>query len=129
MTETDSRMVRVPPRSSLSRYLRLFPGAIVVAAVTLAVSATTTALRLGGPEVSHKVGLSLDGLRAGHLWLIPASTLAQPGPAVRWVMPCFVFVVVALLEYQVGTIRALVTFFLSDWIASPLMVLLLWGLG
>ncbi len=120
---------RLRPQGRLWRYAKLFPGAIIIAAVTLAVSATTTALRLGGPEVTNKVGLTLDGLRAGHLWLIPASTLAQPGPAVRWVMPGFVFVVVALLEYQVGTIRALVAFFLSDWIASPLMVLLLWGLG
>jgi hypothetical protein len=110
------------------RYLRLFPGAIAVAVLTLAISATTTALAASGHQVASKAGLTLDGLRTGHLWLVPASTLVQPELPLRWLMPFFVFAAIAFLEYQAGTLRALVTFFLSDWISSPLMILFLWGL-
>ncbi len=120
---------RASAGQSLQRYLRLFPAAIVIAFATLAISSATTALVADDREVTRKFGLTLHALQAGHIWLVPASTLVQPEPPLKWIMPFLVLASVALLEYEVGTWRTIVTFFLSDWIGSPLMLLLLWGLG
>ncbi len=116
-------------RDTLRRYLRLFPGAIIFALLMLFISALTTALKAGDLDIENALGLSVHALKTGRLWVIPIATLVQSEPLIKWLMPLFVFSSVALLEYQIGTLRAVATFFLTDWISSPLTALIIWGLG
>jgi phosphatidylglycerol lysyltransferase len=113
----------------LRRYLRLFPGAIGLALLMLLISALTTAIRADDQDVESALGLSVHALKTGRLWVIPIATMVQSEQLVKWQLPIFVFASVALLEYQIGTLRAIVTFFLTDWISSPITTLVIWGLG
>jgi len=116
-------------RATLRRYLRLFPGAIILALLMLFISALTTALKAGDLDIENALGLSVHALKTGRLWVIPIATLVQSEPLIKWLIPLFVFSTIALLEYQIGTLRAVATFFLTDWISSPLTALIIWGLG
>lgn len=116
-------------RATLRCYLRLFPGAVTFALLMLFISAVTTVLKAGDLDIENALGLSVHTLKTGRLWAIPIATLAQSEPVIKWLMPLFVFSSIALLEYQIGTLRAVVTFFITDWIGSPLTALIIWGLG
>jgi phosphatidylglycerol lysyltransferase len=123
------RLSTTGPRPRLRRYVRLFPGAIAFALLMLLISAITTALKAGDLDIEHAIGLSVHALKTGRLWVIPIATLVQSEPLIKWLMPIFVFASIAVLEYQIGTLRAVVTFFLTDWISSPITALVIWGLG
>jgi hypothetical protein len=115
---------------ALRHYLRLFPGAITLALLMLFISALTTfVFKANDQDIESALGLSVHALKTGRLWVIPIATLVQSEAVIKWLMPLFVFSAVGLLEYQVGTLRAVVTFFLADWISSPLTTLIIWGLG
>ena len=116
-------------RSTLRRYAHLFPGAIAFALLMLLISGITTALKAGDLDIENALGMSVHALKTGRLWVIPIATLVQSEPLIKWLMPIFVFASVAVLEYEIGTLRAVVTFFLTDWISSPLTALVIWGLG
>jgi phosphatidylglycerol lysyltransferase len=115
---------------ALRRYLRLFPSAITLTLLMLFISALTTfVFKANDQDIEGALGLSVHALKTGRLWVIPIATLVQSEAVIKWLMPLFVFISIALLEYQVGTLRAVVTFFLTDWISSPLTTLIIWGLG
>ena len=108
--------------------------------MTVALAAVVTVIDVLNSTVLHPhyqtivdhVGLDLDAVRAGRLWTMPAATLIQTDLGLRWQGPVLVLFVlgsVGLLECLVGSVRALVTFFLSDWISAPLTALVIWGLG
>ncbi len=115
-------------RPRLRHYLHLFRGAIFVTLLMLAISGITTALGATDMDIENALGLSVHALQTGKLWVIPIATLIQSEPLMKWVLAIFVFGSIALLEYQIGTLKAIFTFFISDWISSPLAALLLWGL-
>jgi phosphatidylglycerol lysyltransferase len=116
-------------RPTLRRYIHLFRGAIVVTVLMATASAITTSLALSSPHIESAIGMSVHALKIGKLWVIPMDTLVQSEPVMKWALLPFAFASVAILEYQVGTLRAIFTFFVADWVSSPLTGLLLWGLG
>ncbi len=97
---------------------------------------TATAFRRDHASIVSHVGMSRHALQTGRLWTLPAATFIEPHSVVlSWrtlTGLAFLAVVAAALEYQAGGRRLLVAFFLSDWISSPLAILVLWpaaGLG
>ncbi len=54
--------------------------------------------------------MSVHALKIGKLWVIPLATLVQSEPLIKWLMAIFVFASIATLEYQIGTLKAVVHF-------------------
>jgi hypothetical protein len=113
--------------------LRIFPVTVALATAVTAIDVlNSTVLHAHYRAIVDHVGLDLEAVKAGRLWTMPAATLIQTDLGLRWQVPVLVLFVlgsVGLLEYLVGSVPALVTFFLSDWISAPLTALVLWGLG
>jgi hypothetical protein len=101
----------------------------LTAAVTVIGVLTGTVFRADHEWILNHVGFDLDALKAGRVWTMPAAMLIQASAGVKWHQPLVLLLFVGLLEYQAGSLRALIAFFLSDWISSPLTILALWGLG
>ncbi len=101
----------------------------ITAAVVVIGILTGTVFRSNHHSIIGVVGLDLQALKAGRVWFIPVATLIPAQPGIKWHLALFVLVAVGLLEYVAGSLRAVVTFFLSDWLGSPLTILALWGLA
>jgi phosphatidylglycerol lysyltransferase len=115
---------------ALRRYLQLFPGAITLSLLMLFITCVTTfVFHASDIDIENALGLSVHALKTGRVWVIPIATLVQSEAVMKWLMPIFVFAAVGLLEYEVGTLRAVFTFLITDWVTSPLTTLLVWGLG
>jgi membrane associated rhomboid family serine protease len=90
---------------------------------------TATVLKGQFPAVRKYVGWDIDTLRAARYWRQLPGTLIQGQLGVKWQEPLFMLGFVGLLEFQVGSRLAIITFFLCDWLSAPLATLLLWFLG
>ncbi len=111
-------------------FLRLFPFTTALFVVFVAVGILTgTVLRSDHASLQSYVGWDLDALKAARYWRQVPNTLIQTSPGIKWHQPILLVVFVGFLEYRAGTLAALLTFFVSDWISSPLTVLTIWGLS
>jgi phosphatidylglycerol lysyltransferase len=90
---------------------------------------TATVFRSDHQRLLDTLGYDLGALQSGRVWTLPAATLIQAQAGIRWHQALLVLLFLGLLEFEVGSLRTLVTFFLTDWISAPLTVLALWGLG
>lgn len=121
---------RLWTRQGVLWILRSFPGTLVLTAVVVAIGVLTgTVFRAEHRWILDHLGLDLDSLRAGRLWTMPVATLIQAYPGIKWHGALLLLLVVGSLEYLAGTRRAMATFFLSDWLSSPLTSFILAGLG
>ena len=75
------------------------------------------------------IGLDLGKVLNWQLWTLPASTVVQSSPGIGIKLAILILVSLACLEYAAGSLRTIVTFFLSDWISAPLTVLVAWPLA
>ncbi len=116
--------------SSLTAAIRRFPTTLALTGVVVAVGAITSRHSAAHhQETLRRIGIDLDLLRLNHLWALPVATFVPSSPGLRWHMLLLVAGSLALLEYRAGSLRALITFLLTDWISSPLTVLALWCLA
>ena len=104
-----------------------FPATIIILSLILIIAYLTS----GSSTQSHRVliddvGLDLDKVINWQFWTLPASTVIQAEPGIGPKLAMLVVVALASLEYLVGSVRAAVTFFLSDWISAPLTILVAW---
>jgi hypothetical protein len=121
--------LRRPPHGSFE-LIKRFPATIAVMAVILVVALITS----GSTRAEHhrlvaRVGLDFSKVLSGQLWTLPASTVIQSSPGIGIRLALVVAVSLACIEYAAGSLRAIVTFFLSDWISAPLTVLVAWPLA
>jgi len=111
----------------------MFPVAVALTSVVIIIEVlSATVLHAHYQAIIDHVGFDLDALKRGQVWTMPAATLIQAEANFKWDQPLLVLFILAsvgLLEYLVGSLRALVTFFLTDWTSAALTALVLWGLG
>lgn len=108
---------------------RAFPVTLALTTVIVIIGVLTgTVFRADHQSILDAVGFDLEALKSGRLWTVPAATLIQAQPGIKWHM---VLLVLALgpLEYMAGSLWALLTFFLTDWVSSILTTLTLWALA
>lgn len=116
--------------SWLTATIRRFPTTLGLTGVVVAVGVVTSRHSYAHhQETLRWIGIDLDLLRLDHLWALPVATVVQSSPGLRWHMLLLVAWSLALLEYLAGSLRALITFLLTDWISSPLTVLALYCLA
>jgi hypothetical protein len=108
--------------------LRTFPVTLGLTTVIVIIGILTgTVYRADHRSILDSVGFDLEALKSGRLWTMPAATLIQAQPGIKWHLALFVLVL-GPLEYLAGSLRTLVTFFLTDWVSAPLTTLTLWAL-
>ncbi len=122
-------LLRALPRR-LSWIFKTFPATIIISIVIMVVASITA----GNSFHDHRilvddVGLDLRKVLDWQLWTLPASTVIQAQPGIGPKLAVLIVVSLAALEYIVGSWRAAVTFFLSDWISAPLTILVAWPLA
>jgi hypothetical protein len=128
-TELSARL----PERSLRGWLATFPASIVLISFITAVGLVTaddTPAEFA--EKLEKYGMSYEILKAGHFWHLLTGTFIQSEPGIAWSMILLLVCSLVPCEYLAGSRRMLITFFISDWVATLLMVLslrLLAGLG
>jgi hypothetical protein len=117
-------------RRRLPDLIKTFPATIIVMSLILAVALITDAsTRAEHQALVAKVGLDLNKVLNLQLWTLPASTVVQSSPGIGIRLALFTVVGLACIEYVAGSIRAVITFFLSDWISAPLTILVAWPLA
>jgi hypothetical protein len=103
-----------------------FKAALALTLVVIVIGAlTSTVLRSQYPWILAHLGTDLDSLEGGQLWTLPISTMVQSQADIKWHQPLLILLFAGFLEYQVGSLRMLLTFFLADWLSSILTVLVL----
>lgn len=107
-----------------------FPATILITSIVLIIAYFTA----GTTYADHRilvddVGLDLGKVLSWQLWTLPASTVIQSDPGIGPKLAALIVVSLAAIEYLAGSVRATVTFFLSDWISAPLTVLVAWPLA
>ncbi len=116
------------PLPGLRSPARAFSVTIVVTAALVVVGAlTATVFRGDHTAILDHVGLDLGALEHGRLWTIPAATFVQTEVGIKWHQALLALLFLGILEYQAGGLRTVAAFALSDWISSPLTVLVLWA--
>jgi hypothetical protein len=109
--------------------LRRFPVTITLTAAVVVIGILTgTVFRNDHQSILNAVGFDLETLESGRFWTMPAATLVQAQPGIKWHMALLVLVL-GPLEYLAGSVRALATFFLTDWVSTPLTTLTLWAMA
>lgn len=104
---------------------------------TLAFTATVTVIgvlsatvwRSRHAAIEAAVGTDLDAIVRLRLWRFVTAPFYQSDVGIGWSMVLFLLLFVGVLEYAVGTRKAVVTFFAADWIGSAAGTLLLALLG
>jgi len=105
---------------------------ITIAILTLVVGAallTATNTPAEHQALLNTIGMDLHALRHGHVFGIPLATFVQSSPGVEWHMLLLVALPLLVLEYLVGSKRALIAFLAADWLTAPITVLVLWALS
>ena len=111
-------------------FLRLFPFTIALFAAFVAVGVLTGGvLKSDYPSIRSYVGWDLDTLKAGYYWRQLPNTLIPATAGIKWHEPLLLVLFAGALEYRAGSLPAVATFFVSDWISSPLTVLTVWALS
>ena len=111
-------------------FLRLFPFTIALFCTFVAIGLLTGGvLKSDFPSIRSYVGWDLDTLKAGYYWRQIPNTLVPATAGIKWHEPLLLVLFAGVLEYRVGSLAAFATFFVSDWISSPLTVLTVWGLS
>jgi len=103
--------------------------AAFTASVTVIGVLSATVWRSQHVDIKAAVGTNLDALLRLRLWRFVASPFYQSDVGIGWSMVLFLLLFVGVLEYAVGTRKAVVTFFAADWIGSAAGILLLTLLG
>lgn len=107
---------------------RTFPVTIFLTTALVVVGVlTATVFRGDHAATLDHIGFDLDALQHGRFWTIPAATFVQTEVGIKWHQALLALVFLGILEYQAGGPRTAAAFALSDWISSPLTVLVLWG--
>lgn len=107
-----------------------FPATIAISVLILSIAYVTA----GTSHVDHRLlidntGLDLTKVLNWQLWTLPASTVIQSSPGIGEKLAILTVVGLALIESIAGSVRAALTFFLSDWISAPLTILVAWPLA
>jgi hypothetical protein len=126
---TQEARRRPPLANGALGVLRAFPVTLALTTVVVIIGILTgTVFRADHQSILDAVGFDLEALKSGRLWTMPAATLVQAQPGIKWHM---VLLVLALgpLEYMAGSLWALLVFFLTDWVSSLLTTLMLWALA
>ena len=121
---------RRPPFVGVSLWvLHRFPVTLTLTTAIIVIGIlTATVFRADHQSILDAVGFDLESLKSGRLWTMPAATLIQAQPGIKWHLALLVLVL-GPLEYLAGSLRTLVTFFLADWLSAPLTTLTLWALA
>ena len=115
---------------AIVRFARRFPGTLALTAAFLIIGTLMfTVLRADHPSIRAYVGWDVDTLKAMRYWRQLPGTLIQGAPGFKWHQPLVLLFMVGWLEYEAGGRRALATFFLCDWLSTPLVTALIWGLA
>jgi hypothetical protein len=116
--------------SHVPALLRLFPFTIALFCAFIAIGVLTGGIpKSDYSSIRSYVGWDLDTLRAGYYWRQIPNTLVPASPGIKWHEPLLLVLFAGALEYRAGSLVAFATFFVSDWISSPLTVLTVWGLS
>ncbi len=112
------------------QFLLNFRVALIIVTVFVSTNLFLATLSFNDQTAVHKyVGWDLSTLEAARYWRQLPGTLMQGYADMKWHQPVIMLFFLCLLEYQAGHWAALVTFFLSDWLSAPFVVLALWGLS
>ncbi len=122
-----------PARAAIRRIrwvLTRFPATIAIMSLILLIAYLTA----GTSAISHRlltndVGLDLSKVLNWQLWTLPASTVIQSNPGIGPKLAILILIGLASIEYIAGSTRAVITFFLADWISAPLTILVAWPLA
>jgi hypothetical protein len=133
MTLNGDHAVKRFAHDILKRFLsviKTFRATIIIMTLILIVAYLTS----GSTNAQHHklvgdIGLDLGKVLNWQLWTLPASTVIQSSPGIGLRLALLIVVSLACIEYAAGSFRAVVTFFLSDWISAPLTVLVAWPLA
>jgi hypothetical protein len=102
-TQTQ-RVKQRAPFSGTTRWLfRTFPVTLMLTTAVVIVGILTgTVFRADHQSILDSVGFDLEALRAGRFWTMPAATLIQAQPGIKWHMALLVLAV-GPLEYLAGS--------------------------
>ncbi|MBI5284555.1 MAG: hypothetical protein HY874_05620 [Chloroflexi bacterium] len=126
---TDARPVPGPAAKLLRLLLRFKTTSMLMAVIISAGVLTATVFREHHPWLLENVGFDLAALQHGKVWAMPAATLLQGKPGLTWHEALLVLSGLLAIEWAAGSGRALVVFFLADWITAPVATLTLWALA
>ena len=70
--------------------------------------------------ILNRFGLNHEIIQDAHFWRIMTPLFIQPSPGIGWKMVLLVTVACTSLELLGGSVRSIVTFFVSDWSATVL---------
>ena len=118
------------PDTSFTGLLRRFPTSILLAStITLIGIGTSHLTEAQYKPVLHKFGLDYEIIQDGHFWHLMTPLFIQPSPGIGWKMVLLVVCACVSLELLAGSVRLIVTFFVSDWSSTVLTSLVLAGLS
>lgn len=109
------------PDTSLRGLLRTFPASILLAStITLCGLATRHLTEAQYQPVLQKFGLDYEIIQDARFWHILTPLFIQPSPGIGWKMIVLVVGACVSLELLAGSVRLVVTFFVSDWCSTVL---------
>ncbi len=122
------------PASAVPRrihwFLTRFPATIAIMSLILLIAYLTAGTSLTSYRLLiDDIGLDLSKVLNWQLWTLPASTVIQSNPGIGPKLAILIVIGLASIEYIAGSARAVITFFLADWISAPLTILAAWPLA
>ncbi|MGI8483219.1 MAG: hypothetical protein ACR2OU_03020 [Thermomicrobiales bacterium] len=107
------------PDTSLPGLLRRFPASIILASTITFIGIATSPLSKSQYEpILNRFGLDYDIISDTHFWHIMTPLFIQPSPGIGWKMVVLVVSACVALELLAGSVRLIVTFFVSDWAST-----------
>ncbi len=72
----------------------------------------------GHPALLRSIGLSWHDLSRLQVWRLPTSQLMQTSPGIVLSIVALCFIAAPIAEWRAGTVKAIIMFFLCDWVST-----------
>ncbi|MEO7369350.1 MAG: phosphatidylglycerol lysyltransferase domain-containing protein, partial [Ilumatobacteraceae bacterium] len=116
--QADSRSVT----TRLRRIARRVPFSCALIGVITWLMIVTAIDTDGHPALLRAIGLSWHDLIRLQMWRLPTSQLIQTSPGFVLSIVGLCFVAAPIAEWRAGTIKAVVMFFLCDWVSTIIVL-------
>ena len=109
------------PRSVLARVRRValrLPFSLALIGVITWLMIVTKIDPDSHPPLLRAIGLSWRDLTHLQLWRLPTAELVQTRAGLVWTVVALCFIAAPLAEWRAGTMKAVLLFFLGDWVST-----------